>query len=180
MKTLAFAASSSRKSINKRLVAYAAELLARDVMETAIEVVDLNDYDAPLYSIDREMANGVPQAAVDFKAKIASADQILISLAEHNGSYTAAYKSLFDWMSRLEGKVYEGKSVVLLSTSPGGRGGMSVMELAVRTIPFFGAELRGSLLVPKFHEVFDIDKGELTDAALKADLVKALSGFKSA
>ncbi|MBR9834664.1 MAG: NAD(P)H-dependent oxidoreductase [Alphaproteobacteria bacterium] len=179
MKTLAFAASNSRNSINKALVTYAAKLLSEQVMETEIDLVDLNDFAAPLYSIDIEMEDGIPQAAKDLKARIAAADQVLISLAEHNGSYTAAYKSIFDWMSRLEGKVYEGKPIVLLSTSPGGRGGASVKAQASASIPFFGGEVKASLSVPGFGQVFDTAKGELTDPDLHAELLKTLAAFKA-
>lgn len=118
MKVLAFAASSSRESINKKLVTYAASLL--DGVE--VEVLDLNDYEMPLFSVDKEKELGQPDLAKAFLAKIGESDAIIISFAEHNGSYSAAYKNLFDWCSRITVKVYQGKPMVMLSTSPGGRG----------------------------------------------------------
>ena len=55
MKVLAFAASNSRSSINKRLVTHAAEVFAQEIDTTAeAEVIDLNDYELPIYSEDRE------------------------------------------------------------------------------------------------------------------------------
>jgi chromate reductase len=45
MRILAFAASSSRNSINKKLVAYAASLLNN----AEIEILDINDYEMPLF-----------------------------------------------------------------------------------------------------------------------------------
>ena len=93
MKLLAFAASSSKKSINKRLVTYACSL-----MEGAeVEILDLNDYELPLFSVDREEELGQPKLAHDFLAKIASCDGLIISFAEHNGSFSVAYKNLVDW-----------------------------------------------------------------------------------
>ena len=118
MKLLAFAASSSKTSINKQLVVYASTLL--DGAE--VEVLDLNDYELPLYSVDKEKELGHPQLAQVFMAKIAANDAIIISFAEHNGSYSAAYKNLFDWCSRINPKVFQDKPLVLLSTSPGPRG----------------------------------------------------------
>lgn len=54
MNVIAFAASSSKKSINKQLVTYAASLL-----ETArVEVLDLNDFELPLFSVDKEQELG--------------------------------------------------------------------------------------------------------------------------
>ncbi|MEL8054553.1 MAG: NAD(P)H-dependent oxidoreductase [Pseudomonadota bacterium] len=178
MKTLAFGASNSSTSINKALATYTVHLLAEEVMETEVEIIDLNDYAAPIYSSDHEKTYGIPDAAKALKDKIQSADQIIISFAEHNGSYTAAYKSIFDWMSRLEGKVYEGKPVVLLSTSPGARGGASVLATAEISMPFFGATVKATLSVGGFYDVFDFEKGEVSDAETKMRLIEALKSFK--
>ena len=62
MKLLAFAASSSSKSINKQLVTYAASL----VEDADVEVLDLNDYELPLFSEDREKELGHPDLAKAF------------------------------------------------------------------------------------------------------------------
>jgi len=168
MKILAFAASSSAQSINKQLVAYAAGL----VPQGDVEVIDLNDFEMPIYSSDREKAGGVPKLAQAFKDKIAAADAVMISFAEHNGSYTAAYKNTFDWVSRLEGKVYEGKPMVLLATSPGAGGAQSVLAAATGSMPHFGAEVKASVSVPSFYDVFDAKTGVITDVAL-VDEIKA-------
>ena len=50
MKVIAFGASSSRKSINKLLAAHAAHLVAQANESTEIEVLDLNDFEMPLFS----------------------------------------------------------------------------------------------------------------------------------
>ena len=122
MKVVAFAASNSRNSINKLLVTYAASLL--DSWET--EILELNDFELPLFSVDREAELGQPELAKLFLKKLADADAIIISFAEHNLSYSAAYKNLFDWCSRITPKVFQGKPMVLLSTSPGGHGGVTL------------------------------------------------------
>jgi chromate reductase len=170
VRIIAFAASSSRKSINKMLVTYAAGLID----QAEVEVLDLNDYELPLFSEDKEQELGRPELATAFLAKIASADALLISFAEHNGTYSAAYKNLFDWCSRVK-KVFQGKPMVLLSTSPGARGGASVLEQAVKSAPYFEGEVKGSLAVASFYEHFDVEQQQLTNDALKADLVLALN-----
>jgi len=149
-KLFAFATSTSRNSINKQLVTYAASMLTG----YSIEIADLNDYELPLFSEDAEKALGQPENAVKFFNKIGEADALLISLAEHNGNYTAAYKNLFDWCSRINSKVYQDKPIVLLSTSPGARGAKSLLDLATNTVPFFGADLRGMYSVPSFYDHF--------------------------
>ena len=97
-KILAFGASSSRSSMNKELANYAAQ----QVQNVDITLLDLNDFEMPIYSIDREQGSGIPELAHAFKSHIAEADGIIISFAEHNGVYTAAFKNIFDWISRVD------------------------------------------------------------------------------
>lgn len=171
MKLLAFAASTSKKSINKQLVTYAANLLT----DATVDVLDLNDYELPLFSVDKEAELGKPALAQAFLDKIAASDAIVISFAEHNGSYSAAYKNLFDWCSRVNAKVFQGKPMVMLSTSPGARGGASVLAAATGSAPFFGGEVKASLSVPTFYENFDVEKQEFKNEELKTKLVAALA-----
>ncbi|TNC79374.1 MAG: NADPH-dependent FMN reductase [Oleiphilus sp.] len=175
MKILAFAASNSRTSINKQLIAYAASLLGTDM----VEIVDINDYEMPIYSSDLEQAHGIPEAASRFLNKIEAADALLISFAEHNGNYTAAYKNLFDWASRENQKVYQGKPIVMLSTSPGPGGAKSVLSLATGSAHYFDGEVKASLSVPSFYDNFDQGKGELKDPELKAQLKAALAKLET-
>ena len=58
MKVLAFGATNSKNSINKMLATYTAKQISDHV-----EVVDLNDYEMDIYSVDREQANGIPNKA---------------------------------------------------------------------------------------------------------------------
>lgn len=166
MKLLAYAATYHSTSINRALVTYAASL----VPGADVEVLDLNDFSLPLYTQDVEARDGIPEAAQRFYDRIGAADAIAISFAEHNGSYTAAYKNLYDWTSRIDSKVFQGKPVVIMATSPGPRGGKGVLGAAEMSLPFFGAELKGSLSVPRFQTVFDRDAGRLTDEELDGKL----------
>jgi chromate reductase len=174
MKVLAFAASSSRSSINKSLVTYAANLLE----DAQIDLIDLNDYEMPIYSSDRENESGIPQLAHDFYNKISAADAVMISFAEHNGSYTAAYKNLFDWTSRIDAKVYQGKPAVLLATSPGPGGAGNVLAAAKGSAPYFGLEVKADLSIAKFYDEFDMEKGELKNADTKDKLATAIAFLK--
>ncbi|WP_067216600.1 NADPH-dependent FMN reductase [Marinomonas gallaica] len=174
MKVLAFAATNHKASINKQLVTYAANVLAEN-KGADVEVLDLNDYELPIYSIERQTENGMHPLAQQFFDKIGAADVVLISFAEHNGSYSAVYKNLFDWTSRIDMKVYQNKPTVLLSTSPGPGGANSVLSAAVGSAEFFAMDLKGSLSVPSFNDNFDTDKGVLTNAELTATLKDILS-----
>ena len=77
-KILAFGASSSKTSINKKLASFVANKIAP---QEAI-LIDLNDYEMPIYSDDRKRADGIPKKAYEFKNLIKDSDGIVISLAE--------------------------------------------------------------------------------------------------
>lgn len=171
-KILAFGASNSTKSINKQLATYAVSLFKN----TSNEILDLNDYEMPIYSIDREKKDGIPQLAHDFYEKIGNTDLILISFAEHNGAYSTAFKNIFDWMSRINGKTFQEKPMLLLATSPGVRGGSSVLEIANKRFPFQGGVVKGSFSLPNFNDNFDAEKG-ITNPELKKQLLDLIQSI---
>ncbi len=175
MKILAFAASNSRHSINKQLVQYATSLM--DGVE--VEILDLNDYEMPIFSVDRENTEGIPDLAHQLFNKIGTADALIISYAEHNGSYTAAYKNIYDWMSRIDMKVFQGKPMTLLATSPGPGGASNVLSAASTSAPYFGGELKSSLSVPKFFDNFDTSKGSLSNLDIQRELMEVLSTLQA-
>ena len=169
MKIVAFGASISKKSINKTLATYVANLVA----DADIDVLDLAEFELPLFSVDKEEEIGQPQAARDFLARIAAADALVISFAEHNASYTAGYKNLFDWASRIDLKVYQGKPAIYLSASPGKGGAANVLEAAKGSASYFGADLKAAVSVASFYDVFDFDANRILDPKLQQALENA-------
>lgn len=175
-KVLAFAASNSKQSINKQLVTYAGRLMD----DVDIEYLDLNHYELPLFSVDREAEmESKPELAQKFFNKIGAADGLLISYAEHNGSYTAAYKNIFDWMSRIDMKVFQNKPMVLLATSPGPGGAKNVLAAAKTSAPYFAGQVKADLSVPGFFEVFDTDTQQFKDNEIRTQLKEAVSALFS-
>jgi len=172
-KIIAFAGSNSKQSINKQLATYAASLLE----EVSTKILDLNNYELPLYGIDLENKSGIPQNAHQFLNEIKSVDGIIISLAEHNGAYTTAFKNIFDWMSRIDGKLWSEKPMLLMATSPGGRGGQSVLEIAEGRFPRMGANIITIFSLPSFNKNFK--DGKITDPELKSSLKEAVDTFQS-
>jgi NAD(P)H-dependent FMN reductase len=158
-KIISFGASSSKVSINKQLATYT----AKQFKDVEVEILDLNNYEMPIFSTDKETENGIPQLAHDFYSKLGTADLIVISFAEHNGAYSVAFKNIFDWTSRINAKTFQEKQTLLLSTSPGPRGGSSVLEIAKNRFPFQGAVVKGSFSLPSFYENFDTVNGIIND-----------------
>lgn len=173
LKILAFGASNSRKSINKQLAAYA----AAQFEEATVTLIDLNDFEMPIYGIDREKEAGIPALAYDFKDLIEGHDLLVISMAEHNGSYTVAFKNLMDWVSRIEQKLWAGRPIFMLSTSPGKRGGASVLETARVRAGFMGGVVVATFSLPSFRHNFSTEEGIL-DAELAAAFQQALEKVK--
>ncbi|ALR29949.1 NADPH-dependent FMN reductase [Chryseobacterium sp. IHB B 17019] len=152
MKILAVAGSNSDASINKQLVTYAATLFEN----AEVEIVDMNDFEMPIYKHQREVENGVPQEAKDFAAKIDNADVLLISLSEHNGTYSTAFKNVFDWTSRIkERAVWNEVPMLLMATAPGARGGLGVLEAAEKRFPLHGGNIVDTFTLPFFNDNFD-------------------------
>ncbi len=173
MKVLAFAASTSKQSINQQLARYAAGLLD----DASVEVLDLNDYELPLFSADKETELGQPELAQAFLTKIAECDALIISFAEHNGTYSAAYKNLFDWCSRINKKVYQQKAIILLATSPGPGGAARVLDIAKTSAPNFDGVVKASLSIPHFHDNFDVELGRIKNSEINEQLIHAVQAL---
>lgn len=174
-KILVFGASTSLTSINQQLANYAANQLK----EIEINLLNLNDFEMPIFNVDRERETGVPQEAHDFKKHVREADGIVISFAEHNGSYTSAFKNIMDWASRAEKDLWLSKPMFLLATSPGGRGGQSVLAHAVKDYPFRGGKVIASFSLPSFGENFSEADGIVGDE-LKSKFEEQLAVFQEA
>ncbi|WP_343681347.1 NAD(P)H-dependent oxidoreductase [Chryseobacterium arthrosphaerae] len=173
MKILAFAGSTSSTSINRELVKF----VLKDFQEDEINLIDLNDFTMPVFSVDLEK-KGFPDEAHRFLKVIEECDVIICSLAEHNRSYSAAFKNVFDWASRINVKVFQNKPMLLMSTSPGGYGGGNVMNTAKTFFPQFAADIKDTFSLPKFYENFDLESGVINPDML-TDLKNKIENFKN-
>ena len=161
-KIVAFGASSSSKSINKDLA-----LFAVSQIENIEEIIlDLNDFEMPIYSTDRQKENGIPDLAFKFNEILKNSDGIIISFAEHNSSYTAAFKNIFDWISRVEKEVWYNKPLFLIATSDGSRGAITVLKMAHQRISKGGQIDIPIFSLPDFTKNFDPKLG-ITNLDLK-------------
>lgn len=68
--------------------------------------------------------------------------------------------------------------MVLLSTSPGARGGASVLAAATSSAPFFSGHVKASLAIPSFYENFDVERGMLKNEELKSKLIEAVNRLR--
>ncbi|MDP3313997.1 NADPH-dependent FMN reductase [Lutibacter sp.] len=171
-KIITIGGSNSKNSINKILAEYVGDL----VKNVELIKVDLNNYEMPLFSVDVEAKVGSPKGVIALNELIETADGFIISLAEHNGSYSVAFKNAFDWLSRINGKVWRDKPMLLLATSPGIRGGQSVLDIALGRFPFNGAQIVGSMSFPSFFDNFK--NNEVLNEELKMTIEKLVADLE--
>jgi NAD(P)H-dependent FMN reductase len=164
MKILAIGGSNSKNSINKALAYFTAQLF-----ESAnISNIDISQIEIPIYSIDKETEIGIPSEIIHFAKQIDETDLIVLSLAENNGSFNVGIKNLLDWTSRIKDrKTFNDRPMLLMATSPGARGGASVLESAKNLFRYAGADIKATFSLPEFYKNFDFEKGVINEDFLK-------------
>ena len=170
---LAFAGSNSKDSINKQLVTYASRL----INDVKVDILDLNDFELPIYSKHQEADYGIPENAISFLEKLKKTDGIILSLAENNEAYSAVFKNLFDWLSRAQAKLFYGKPMLLMATSTGGRGGASVLAMAKQRFPRHNAQIVADFTLPFFETNFS--DGKIINSELDMELKQKVELFKT-
>ncbi|QDU31499.1 FMN-dependent NADPH-azoreductase [Anatilimnocola aggregata] len=126
-KILAFAGSTRRDSFNRKLLTTAVAGAREAGAE--VTVVELSDYELPLFNQDLEAEQGLPAAALKLKELFVAHQGLLIASPEYNSSFTPLLKNTLDWVSRSSpgetGLVaFQGKAAALVSASPGALGGL--------------------------------------------------------
>ncbi|WGK64072.1 NADPH-dependent FMN reductase [Croceiramulus getboli] len=173
---IAFAGSNSSSSINQIWVRY----LSGSISSIDVELIQLTDFDIPMYSIDLENKSGFPLGVQLLLGKLKEADGLLISVNEHNGTVSAFFKNILDWLSRLDRNFLAGKKILLTSTSPGARGASSALAFAKAVLPRFGAEIVESFSLPSFQSNFDREALKMTNESQHLGIMEVLASFEQA
>jgi len=173
-KILAIPGSNSIESINKKLLVSVVSMLE----DTKGTIVNINDFPLPLFSVDLKEEKGVPEPALNFKEKMEESDGFILSFAEYNGSYSSAFKNLLDWLSVIEGKLFEDKPVLLMCATPGKLGGKNVLHTANAYLPHMGANIIGSVSFGEFYENFN-DGGGILNKELLNEVKEKLKIFEA-
>ena len=170
-KIITIAGSNSQKSINKSLLHYTSSLMEN----VEIIPIDLNDYVLPIYGVDFEDENGIPTATKRLSELLNKADGFIVALAEHNGMFTAVFKNTLDWLSRVNIKIWRDKPMLVMATSPGGKGGNAVLQTALTCFPYLGGKVVADFSLPSFFENFS--EGRISDAVLREELAQKIQVF---
>lgn len=169
-KILAFSGSNSSKSINQSVINYLGKTFQ-------VETKSLQNWDVPMYSSDYEEANGAPQLIKDFIAEIKTYDAVVVATNEHNGYMSAFFKNVVDWMSRADRAFLEGKSVLVLSVSPGGGGGASANAGLSKMLGYFGGQVVDNMTIGSFYDNFDLGNQSFNNDEIKAELHQKMESF---
>jgi len=175
-RVLVFAGSARKGSLNKSLARAAATALEEAGVDATL--IDLADYEMPLYNGDLEAEHGLPESVVRLKELFAQHQGLIISCPEYNSSITPLLKNTIDWLSRAaEGEAplaaFHGKVAGLLGASPGALGGLRGLVHVRSILGNIGVWVAPTqVALGKAHSAFDED-GRLTDESAS----KRLSGL---
>jgi NAD(P)H-dependent FMN reductase len=172
-KIIAFAGSNNSSSINHALVAH----VASTIENCDVTLLKLTEFPLPIYSEDLEKNQDFPEGLKNLLTIIKEADGLLISVNEHNGSLSAFFKNCLDWLTRIDSGFLKEKKVVLLSTSPGKRGGLSALEYIASFLPRIKAEVIDAISFPSFYENFSIEENKITDTEQAENIQKAVNAM---
>lgn len=149
---LAFAGSNHSTSINRILLEHAVGMLRKPACTT----IDLRDFDVPVLSQDLEEESGIPDGIKRLRSLFDEHDAFLIASPEHNSMMPAFFKNIMDWLSRMDGKIFQDKPVMLMSASPGPRGGKTNLKNMAAVIPYWGASaVFADFSLGRFYEAYD-------------------------
>lgn len=135
----------------------------------------------PLYDGDLEKAEGIPGPVQTLADQIAAADAVVIASPEYNQSLTGVLKNALDWVSRVEGKPWQGKPVAIVAAAAGRTGGArGVYALRLAMMPFQALVLPGpEVLVAGASRAFDPD-GRLTGESYQTVLDTLMANLRAA
>ena len=170
-KIIAFTGSNSSTSINDQLLKYSLQYFEHN----QVDYIDLKALNVPVYSEDIEQEYGIPDPIQNLRSTIDSADALVVAINEHNGTMSAFFKNITDWLSRT-GSYLEGKVIFLLSTSPGEGAARNCMEYTVANFQKFGGQIDQTFSVPSFQDHFQ--DGKLADE-LHKDLMTSITAFEN-
>jgi chromate reductase, NAD(P)H dehydrogenase (quinone) len=160
MKILMFSGSIRTASLNLRLITRAHEIAVELGHEATL--INLGDFDLPLYDGDLEDKDGLPEDALGLKQMISETDAIVISTPEYNGFFPGLLKNTLDWCSRagggLDGRAtYEGKKSIIMAASPGGGGGKRVLPRLVEQMEILRTEVVAQVSVGNAEKAIDAE-----------------------
>ncbi|BBB26875.1 NADPH-dependent FMN reductase [Amphritea japonica] len=171
MKILALSGSTREESFNSRLLDIA--VAGARSAGAEVTVVDLKNYDLPLFNQDFEYHEGAPEAVIQLKDLMIEHQGLLIASPEYNGFPSPLLKNALDWVSRQQNDheppmfAYKGKIAAVMAASPGAGGGsrgLTVLRILLQNLGVMA--LPGQITLGRASQAFRED-GRLHDDQLQ-------------
>ncbi len=182
IKLLVISGSLREQSYNK-VVAKFSEKYLSSFDNVNIELIDIKNYNIPLYNWDLENKNGLPIDVQKLKRKFESSDGYIVLSPEYNGSYSGVLKNIIDWLSRSENgdasllSSFRNKNAMIGSVSPSRRGGIRcLVKLRMLLNDLFVDVSPDEISISVANE--KITEGLITDKKLEDYLILKLNKFK--
>jgi NAD(P)H-dependent FMN reductase len=116
------------------------------------EIMDLLEYNFPLFNERLKYQESPTQEMIDFSDKIRSADGVIIITPEYNGGYPASLKNAIDLLT----DEWRRKPVVFVTVSNGNFAGTQVITSIQFTLWKLGAmTVPATLRLPNIESTFD-------------------------
>ncbi|WP_299215623.1 NAD(P)H-dependent oxidoreductase, partial [uncultured Dokdonia sp.] len=104
-------------------------------------------------------------------------NELILSVNEHNGTVSAFFKNILDWLSRVDRNFLSDTKILLMSTSPGARGAKMALEYTKEVLPRFGGTVVESFSFPSFQDNFDTESNTIKDATLAMGVDEVIASF---
>ncbi|GAB3036195.1 NADPH-dependent FMN reductase [Natronobiforma cellulositropha] len=137
---------------------------AADEAGAATELIDLREWDLPLFDPDdRDRGD-----AARLKARVAEADAVLFGTPVYHGMISSALKNAFDYLGKDE---FEGTTVGLLATAGGGSYAATLEHLRTGVRTVHGWTLPHEVGIRRASAAFD-EEGAFVDPDIDARVRK--------
>jgi len=157
--------SGRTASMNRKLLTAMAHIFTD--LGATVKIIDLNDYDMPIYNGDYEEANGVPDAAKKLIAALTACDGVFIATPEYNGCIPALLKNTIDWTTRIGLEQFSRPIYAIGSATPGSLSGIMALRQLHFILNRLGAQVVPTQLgVGRYGQAFDVDGRFKDDATL--------------
>lgn len=167
-----FVGSLRKDSLNRKVATAISDVAPSSITLRIVEIANL-----PIYNQDED--SSPPEAWINLRQKIKSADAVLFVTPEHNRSVPAALKNALDIGSRPYGQnVWSGKPGAVVSASPGAIGGFGANHHLRQSLVFLNVPVmpQPEAYIGGADKLFDAD-GKISNDATRQFLAKFAEAF---
>ncbi|RFM27649.1 NADPH-dependent FMN reductase [Deminuibacter soli] len=159
MHIVILSASVRQGRSSHRVARFFNQFIPAHYQQASVELVDLKDYDFPLFEERLKFMDNPSGNILSFAQKIKQANGVIIVTPEYNGGYPASLKNVTDLLY----DEWRRKPIALVTVSAGPFGGTQVMTSLLFTLWKIGAWVVPAMYpVPRVDEAYN-ENGDPVD-----------------